>query len=93
MAEQAHSRGLSIGLKNDVDQVNDLVDYFDFAVNEECFEYNECEKLSPFIEDGKAVFHAEYVLSLDEFCKETSLLQFSSLQLDYELDGTRLSCE
>lgn len=93
MAEQAHKRGLSVGLKNDLDQVDELVDYFDFAVNEECFEYNECEKLSPFIEGGKAVFHAEYQLSLDEFCKEASLLQFSSLKMEHELNGKRLSCK
>ena len=42
LADLAHERGLSIGLKNDLDQVADLVDHFDFAINEECFQYEEC---------------------------------------------------
>jgi len=60
LAEEAHKRGLLIGLKNDLQQVNDLVDYFDFALNEQCFEFNECELLTPFVESGKPVFVAEY---------------------------------
>lgn len=43
LAESAHERGLSIGLKNDMDQISDLLPYFDWALNEECFEFNECE--------------------------------------------------
>jgi hypothetical protein len=27
------------GLKNDVDQVNDLLPYFDWALDEQCFQY------------------------------------------------------
>ena len=54
LAREAHARDLSIGLKNDVDQVGDLLAYFDFAVNESCFVYNECDTLLPFIR-GKVV--------------------------------------
>ncbi|CAF3429747.1 unnamed protein product [Rotaria sp. Silwood1] len=49
LAQEAHARDLSIGLKNDVDQVRDLVSYFDWAINEQCWEYNECNTLQPFI--------------------------------------------
>lgn len=49
LANEAHARNLSIGLKNDLDQIKDLVSYFDFAVNEQCWEYNECDTLQPFI--------------------------------------------
>ena len=35
LAESAHERGLSIGLKNDMDQISDLLLYFDWALNEE----------------------------------------------------------
>lgn len=37
LANAAHARGLSVGLKNDLDQVNDLQPLFDWALNEECF--------------------------------------------------------
>ena len=43
LAEEAHARGLSIGLKNDLDQIPELLPYFDWALNEQCFEYEECD--------------------------------------------------
>ena len=61
IADAAHSRGLAVGLKNDLGQIADLVDWFDFAVNEECVDYDECDLLSPFTDADKAVFHIEYV--------------------------------
>lgn len=93
IAEESHKRGLSIGLKNNLDQIEDLVDYFDFSVNEQCFEYNECELLTPFIKNNKAVFNVEYELELDEFCDQAKELKLSSLKMKYNLDGERLSCD
>jgi hypothetical protein len=61
LADEAHERGLAIALKNDVEQVEDLVDWFDFQVNEECAFYDECFTLAPFVAQNKAVLHAEYV--------------------------------
>lgn len=37
-----------------------LIDLFDFSVNEECHEYDECDVYAPFIDAGKPVFNAEY---------------------------------
>jgi hypothetical protein len=34
LANEAHTRGLSVGLKNDLDQIRRLAPYFDFSVNE-----------------------------------------------------------
>nr|KAG5714273.1 hypothetical protein BaRGS_018490 [Batillaria attramentaria] len=42
MAVEARKRCLSVGLKNAVDLLNDLEPYFDWALNEECLDYNEC---------------------------------------------------
>ncbi len=47
LARLAHRHGLAVGLKNDLSQVEDLIGRFDFAINEECFTYHECELLSP----------------------------------------------
>lgn len=57
---EAHKRNLSIALKNDLDQVNDLVDLFDFSINEQCHQYNECDMLKPFTTNNKPIFNAEY---------------------------------
>ena len=60
LATAAHDRGLSVGLKNDVDQATTLEPSFDWALNEECSKYRECGTEKAFVTAGKAVFHAEY---------------------------------
>ncbi|MET9800757.1 endo alpha-1,4 polygalactosaminidase [Streptomyces sp. NPDC006368] len=92
IARLAHDRGLSVGLKNDLDQIPDLVGDFDFAVNEQCAEYDECGLLTPFIRAGKAVFHVEYELRTPEFCPEAKRLRMSSILKRYTLDAWREPC-
>ena len=42
LANQAHLRGMSMALKNDIPQIPSVLPYVDFAVNEQCFQYKEC---------------------------------------------------
>lgn len=68
VAAAAHDRGLSVGMKNGHDQpgaVDALVDAFDWALPEECAEYDECDTLQPFIAADKAVFAVDYMGSVD----------------------------
>jgi hypothetical protein len=60
LAHEAHARGLSIGLKNSLALIPNLVATFDWALDEQCLEFGECASLQPFIAAGKAVFHCEY---------------------------------
>ncbi|MGW1543605.1 endo alpha-1,4 polygalactosaminidase [Streptomyces sp. NPDC002309] len=92
IARLAHERGMAVGLKNDLGQIPELVGDFDFAVNEQCAQYGECEALTPFIEAGKAVFHAEYELPTARFCAESRRLGLSSLLKKYELGVWRETC-
>ncbi|MGH3415524.1 MAG: endo alpha-1,4 polygalactosaminidase, partial [Actinocrinis sp.] len=92
LATLAHADHLAIGLKNDLGQVPDLVADFDFAVNEQCAQYDECAQLSPFINADKAVFHVEYELSLDRFCPRTTALGLSSMRKNIALDAPRWPC-
>ena len=92
LAKEAHQRGLSIGLKNDLDQVAQLVGHFDWALNEQCFEFDECEMLLPFVEAGKAVFGVEYELAADDFCDKANGMNLDWLKMDLELDGGREAC-
>ncbi len=100
IANEAHSRDLSVGLKNDLDQINDLIAYYDFAVNEECFEYSECDTLAPFINHGKAVLNAEYKQEYvnnnnvrNALCADALNRQFSTLILPLNLDDKfRFGC-
>ena len=50
LARTAHRLGLSIALKNDTDQVRQLEPNFDYALDEQCFQYSECSKLRPFVQ-------------------------------------------
>uniref|UniRef100_A0AAU2JL95 Endo alpha-1,4 polygalactosaminidase n=1 Tax=Streptomyces sp. NBC_00049 TaxID=2903617 RepID=A0AAU2JL95_9ACTN len=92
IARLAHDRGLAVGLKNDLDQIPQLVGDFDFAVNEQCAQYRECDRLTPFIAAGKAVFHVEYELAANRFCARSRELKLSSLEKKYELGAWRRSC-
>jgi hypothetical protein len=93
LAQQAHQRGLSIGLKNDLDQVNDLVNDFDWALNEQCWQYNECDLLTPFVAAGKAVFGVEYRGVPATFCPVLNAMQFSWLKKNLDLDAFRIDCQ
>lgn len=60
LATTGHSLGLAVGLKNDVGQMTDLIDFFDFAVNESCMDYNECDTYAPAKAAGKPVWNMQY---------------------------------
>jgi hypothetical protein len=72
IAQWAHELNLSVGMKSNIVQAKDLVNDFDWVLNEECFEYNEClnpwdprfrrtfEGLQLFTRQNKAVWVAEY---------------------------------
>lgn len=92
LVKEAHGRGMGIGMKNDVGQVKDLVTDFDFAVNEECFDYKECDQLKPFIDANKAVVQIEYKLTIDQFCPQANAMNFDSLLKHRSLDAYRVSC-
>jgi endo-alpha-1,4-polygalactosaminidase (GH114 family) len=102
LADEAHRRGLAIGLKNDVDQLAALEPYFDFAVNEQCHQYNECSGYAVFTSRNKPVFNAEYAAKYrnntrgarDAMCTAARQLNMRSLVLPLSLDGSyRISCD
>ncbi|WP_456480586.1 endo alpha-1,4 polygalactosaminidase [Nautilia sp.] len=101
IAIQAKKRGLLVGLKNDTDQINDLVDYFDFAVNESCHEYGECDKLAPFVNENKPVFNAEYNKtyvennsSFESLCEDAKKRGLRTIVVPSDLNGSFVrSCD
>lgn len=92
LANMAHTSGLSVGLKNDVEQVKDLLAYFDFHLDEECFQYKECDRLTPFIDAGKPVFEVEYRLDTADFCPDANALNFNSMKKKLNLGPWREPC-
>jgi hypothetical protein len=92
LAREVHSRGMSVALKNDVEQIPALVGSFDFAIDEECAAYHECGALQAFVRRGSAVFHVEYGLVRSRFCATTAALGLSSLRKRLELGRYREQC-
>ena len=89
LANLAHKYGLTVALKNDVEQVPDLASYFDYAINEQCQQYNECTSYSTnFINAGKTVFQVEYKLHLDKFCPQANSANRNAILKDFDLFDT-----
>ena len=87
LANEAHKRGLTVGLKNDLDQVSVLSNYFDFAVNEQCFQYGECSALKPFIAKGKPVFNVEYSGNIVTLGQKAKVLHFNTIKKSLDLNN------
>jgi hypothetical protein len=85
IANLAHTAGFAAGLKNDLGQASDLQPYFDFAINEQCWQYRECNFPAPGLQAwppaGKAVFNVEYKLAASKFCPQanSSSYNFNSI--------------
>lgn len=94
LAQEAHARGLAVGLKNDLEQVGQLVSSFDFAVNEQCFQYDECDQLTPFVDANKAVLQVEYggASLASSICPKANARNFDTQIKKLELDAWRVPC-
>jgi hypothetical protein len=68
LANTAHRLGLTAGLKNDIGQADTLQPYFDFEINEQCWQYHECSGLASWPAAGKPVFNVEYGGKQSVYC-------------------------
>ena len=94
LARIAHRNGLSVALKNDLGQLERLEPHFDYAINEQCFQYHECANnpapgYRAFTRAGKAVFQVEYRIRRGLFCDRAAALGASSIKKasDFSLDA------
>jgi len=90
IASLAHARGMSIGLKNNHSQLDELIEVFDFAVIEDCAVFGECGNYAPFIQQGKAVFQIEYTDRFDSaaaFCGQSRQNGYSAILKNRSLDA------
>jgi hypothetical protein len=92
VARAAHAQGLAVALKNDLEQARALAPSFDFAVLEQCFEYDECASARPFLRAGKGVYDAEYALTTSEFCAQAQQLGVNAIRKRLGLGAWRRTC-
>jgi hypothetical protein len=84
LANMVHAHGLTVALKNDLGQLAELMPYFDYAINEQCFQFHECDDnpapgYPAWIAAGKAVFNVEYRLGPRRFCAEANAAGYISI--------------
>jgi hypothetical protein len=89
MAGVAHKNNIAIGLKNGQAMIPDVLGDMDFAVNEQCHEYNECPAYVPVTLANKAVFHVEYET---RNCTDPPNVVLSSLFKPLQLDTIGGQC-
>jgi hypothetical protein len=100
LATEAHNRGLSIGLKNSLDIVPRVIDKMQWAVNEQCVQYDECDQEQPFIDAGKPVFGIEYPdgapnlspATENKICDDSRRANFSTLLKEMDLGTWYYAC-
>lgn len=95
LANDAHTRGLSVLQKNDLEQIPQLLPYFDGAVNEQCNQYSECTTAQngsfgydQYVAAGKPVFQVEYNLATSKFCPKDNTNNFNGVRLSIDLDDS-----
>jgi len=86
IAELGHKYGLSVGLKGNTTETGELVDYFDWTLNEQCWEFDECDFVyNSFIKHGKAAFNIEYDATPN--CAQANRWHMNSARRDLNLVG------
>lgn len=101
IANQSHQRGLLVGLKNALELIPELHEDFDFSVNEQCIEYQECVFLQAFVDAKEPVFSIEYaadqaaaMVEQQTVCEQSSVQGLHTLIMPLRLDDSfRRVCE
>ncbi len=77
-----------------------MVDAFDFTVNEQCFQYRECEAVERFIKQGKPVFQIEYAKAgkkakakARKICPQGNQLDFQTQIKQLNLGAAVIDCQ
>jgi hypothetical protein len=92
LARTAHGLGLAVGLKNSTGLVRSLAGRFDFAVVEQCLQYDECERYRPFVRRGKPVYEVEYAGTLQSRCPAAGRLGLHTILKAVELGAPSRPC-
>lgn len=86
IAALAHGLNLSVGLKGNTTEAPELWPYFDWTLNEQCWEFDECALLKDsFIDHGKAVLNIEY--NVNPNCAQANAWHMNSALRDLYLVG------
>jgi hypothetical protein len=89
VAGMVHSLGMAVLQKNDGAQTEQLLPYFDGALNEQCNQYHECADFQPYVAAGKPVLNAEYHLATRRFCTADHAAGIAGARFSLALNGRK----
>lgn len=95
LADAAHARGLSFGLKNSADLLVDVLPDIDWVLIEDCHVQGWCDAMAPARAAGLAVFQVEYTdsdINWPGACAEARKRGFGLILKNRDLDAFRRSC-
>jgi hypothetical protein len=92
LARTAHGLGLAVGLKNSTGLVSSLAGRFDFAVVEQCLQYDECDRYRPFARRGKPIYEVEYEGTPGSVCPRARTLGLNTILKDVDLTAPSRPC-
>ena len=98
LVDMAHIRDLSIGQRNTLELIPELVDDFDWILVEQAYEMHEYLSTQPYLSNNKAVFAVEYLENISEtdftsnFCTEANNLGISAVLKDFEWSAFAVFC-
>ncbi|THC87506.1 hypothetical protein EYZ11_013048 [Aspergillus tanneri] len=89
LADESHSRSMSIGLKNTMPILSAVMGSIQWALNEQCIEYKECMDYTELTRSGEPIFHIEYAtnqITDKEVCSFKQSENFSTIVKNAHLD-------
>jgi hypothetical protein len=89
VADEVHSLGMAVLQKNDGEQTEQQLAYFDGALTEQCNQYHECADFEPYLAEGKPVLNAEYKLTTAKFCAADKAAGIMGARFKLALNGKR----
>ena len=89
LAFAAHDRGLIMALNNVPELSDQLAEFFEMVITEQCFQYNECDQFQAFTNRAKPVFAVEYSNFSQNLCEQAASLSLSLIFTNQELDGSQ----
>jgi hypothetical protein len=89
VANEVHSQGMAVLQKNDGEQTQEQLPYFDGALTEQCNQYHECADFQPYLTAGKPVLNAEYRLATRKFCAADNAAGIMGARYNLALNGKK----
>lgn len=91
VADAVHALGMAWFLKNGIDGdrfITDMAPLADGAVDEQCWQYDECPALEPFVTAGKPVLEAEYTGRAATVCPKARAFPMATMRKPRSLTAT-----